>query len=50
MTLDQQIDRGNASVSEMTAAIRDLQKMRDQKEAEVMKLERRREEERKNNG
>lgn len=48
--LDQQIDRIWASVNEMSAAIRDLQKMRDEKEIEVMNLQRKRDEERKNNG
>lgn len=47
MSLDQQIDRGEASLAEMSAAIKDLQRMRDHKEAQVMKLRRQRHERKK---
>ena len=45
MSLDQQIDQGEAAVAEMSSAIRDLQRMRDRKEAQVMQLRRKRERE-----
>lgn len=45
MSIDQQIDRGEASLAEMNSAIKDLQRMRDRKEAQVMQLRRKRERE-----
>jgi hypothetical protein len=43
MTPEERIEQGKRAVAEMSAAIKDLQKLRDQKEAETMRLQREKE-------